>query len=63
MTTKRRQQRKKRSTRRREPLFSMEKLGDDLDKAIGGAADSASKNIFESAGRFDNLAYVDKKKR
>ena len=57
-----RQQRKKRSNKRREPLLDMEKLGDSLDKAVSGAADSASKNIFDSAGSFDNLAYVKKRK-
>ena len=62
MVTRRRQQRKKRSNRRRGFTLDMDKLGDDLDKAIGGAANSASKNIFDSAGSFDNLAYVKKRR-
>ena len=51
-----RQQRKKRTNKRRGFVSDMDKLGDDLDRAIGGAANSASKNIFESTGKFDNLA-------
>ena len=62
MVTRRKQQRKKRSNRRRGSLLDMDKIGDNLDKAIGGAADSASKNIFDSAGSFDNLANVKKRR-